>query len=118
MIILKIGGSAITKKDAQEPTIDEVNLDRIAQEVSAYNDDMVIVHGAGSYGHIYAKKFGIIEKVLSEEKIGKKEFFNYIGKALCRELTELAKETDLVEKRYERFRKIGADAKTREQMKL
>ena len=49
MIILKIGGSAITKKDAQEPTIDEVNLDRIAQEVSAYNDDMVIVHGAGSY---------------------------------------------------------------------
>ena len=59
MIILKIGGSAITKKDAQEPTIDEVNLDRIAQEVSAYNDDMVIVHGAGSYGHIYAKKFGI-----------------------------------------------------------
>ena len=66
----------------------------------------------------YAKKFGIIEKVLSEEKIGKKEFFNYIGKALCRELTELAKETDLVEKRYERFRKIGADAKTREQMKL
>ena len=59
MIILKIGGSAITKKDAQEPTIDEVNLDRIAQEVSAYNDDMVIVHLAESYGHIYAKKFGI-----------------------------------------------------------
>ncbi|WP_455645495.1 isopentenyl phosphate kinase [Methanosphaera sp.] len=59
MIILKIGGSALTVKDADKPTIDEVNLDRIAQEVSAYNEDMVIVHGAGSYGHIYAKKFGI-----------------------------------------------------------
>lgn len=59
MIILKIGGSALTVKDASKPTIDEVNLNRIAKEVSAYNDDMIIVHGAGSYGHIHAKKFGI-----------------------------------------------------------
>lgn len=59
MIILKIGGSAITVKDANEPTIDEENLDRIAEEISSYNDDLVIVHGAGSYGHIYAKDYGI-----------------------------------------------------------
>ncbi len=59
MIILKIGGSALTKKDADQPTIDEENLDRIAEEISQYNDDLVIVHGAGSYGHIYAKKFSI-----------------------------------------------------------
>lgn len=58
-MILKIGGSAITIKDAKEPTIDEENLDRITQEVSKYNDDLIIVHGAGSYGHIYAQKFGI-----------------------------------------------------------
>ncbi len=59
MIILKIGGSAITVKDADQPTIDEDNLDRIAEEISNYNDDLVIVHGAGSYGHIYAKKYSI-----------------------------------------------------------
>ena len=59
MIIIKIGGSALTVKDADKPTLDEDNLERIAGELSAYNDDMIIVHGAGSYGHIYAKKYGI-----------------------------------------------------------
>lgn len=59
MIIIKIGGSALTVKDADKPTLDEENLERIAGELSAYNDDMIIVHGAGSYGHIYAKKYGI-----------------------------------------------------------
>ncbi|MGN1322284.1 MAG: isopentenyl phosphate kinase, partial [Methanosphaera sp.] len=48
-----------TVKDADKPTLDEENLERIAGELSAYNDDMIIVHGAGSYGHIYAKKYGI-----------------------------------------------------------
>lgn len=59
MIIIKIGGSALTVKDADKPTLDEDNLERIAGELSAYNDDMITVHGAGSYGHIYAKKYGI-----------------------------------------------------------
>ena len=59
MIIIKIGGRALTVKDADKPTLDEDNLERIAGELSAYNDDMIIVHGAGSYGHIYAKKYGI-----------------------------------------------------------
>ncbi len=68
MIILKLGGSALTVKDADKPTIDEVNLDRIAEEISDYNDDMVIVHGAGSYGHIYAKKYAIGEKITGNDE--------------------------------------------------
>lgn len=68
MIILKIGGSALTIKDAQKPTIDEKNLDRIAKEVSYYNDDMIIVHGAGSYGHIHAKKYAIGEKITNAQE--------------------------------------------------
>lgn len=48
MIILKLGGSALTVKNADKPTIDEDNLERIAEEVSYYNDELVIVHGAGS----------------------------------------------------------------------
>ncbi|WP_303235404.1 isopentenyl phosphate kinase [Methanosphaera cuniculi] len=59
MIIIKLGGSALTVKDASTPTLDEENLDRIASEVSYYNDDMIIVHGAGSYGHIYADEYKI-----------------------------------------------------------
>ena len=74
MIILKLGGSALTIKDADKPTIDEINLDRIAQEISYYNDDMIIVHGAGSYGHIHAKKYAIGEKITNtEEKLFKIE---------------------------------------------
>lgn len=59
MIIIKIGGSALTKKDADTPTLDENNLGRIAEELSYYNDDMIIIHGAGSYGHIYAHDYKI-----------------------------------------------------------
>ena len=59
MIILKLGGSALTIKDADKPTIDDVNLDRIATEVSYYNQEMIIVHGAGSFGHIHAKEYAI-----------------------------------------------------------
>lgn len=68
MIILKLGGSALTIKDASEPTIDEVNLDRIAEELSYYNDDMIIVHGAGSFGHIHAKKYAIGEPIATTEE--------------------------------------------------
>ncbi|HIH34970.1 MAG TPA: isopentenyl phosphate kinase family protein [Methanosphaera sp.] len=78
MMILKLGGSALTIKDASEPTIDEVNLDRIAEELSYYNDDMMIVHGAGSYGHIHAKKYAIGDQINTEEE---KKFKN---EGLCK----------------------------------
>lgn len=68
MIILKLGGSALTIKNADKPTIDEENLNRIAKEISKYNQDMIIVHGAGSYGHIHAKKYGIGSEILTPEE--------------------------------------------------
>ena len=67
MMIVKLGGSALTIKDAKEATVDEENLDRIAEEVSNYNDDMVIVHGAGSFGHILAKKYAIGNKITNAQ---------------------------------------------------
>ncbi|MBO7719886.1 MAG: isopentenyl phosphate kinase family protein [Methanosphaera sp.] len=67
MIILKLGGSALTIKDADKPTIDDVNLDRIATEVASYNQDMIIVHGAGSFGHIHAKEYAIGERILGDD---------------------------------------------------
>lgn len=60
MIILKLGGSVITKKGSEKPALDPVNLDRIAREIYEANiDKLVIVHGAGSFGHPYASKFQI-----------------------------------------------------------
>lgn len=60
MIILKLGGSIITKKDQINPEIDYDNLNRLAHEIKeSVNKKLLIVHGAGSFGHPPAKKYGI-----------------------------------------------------------
>lgn len=56
-----------------------------------------------------AKSLGVIERILSEENIGKKEFYDSIRTLLVEELGELSGDLDLVGRRYERFRRIGAD---------
>ena len=57
-----------------------------------------------------AKTLGVIERILSETDIGKKEFYERIRTLLCDEICELENDTDLIQKRYERFRRIGKDA--------
>ena len=56
-----------------------------------------------------AKGLGVIERILSEKEIGKKEFYDRIGRLIKEELDELSRDTDLVGKRYDRFRSIGMD---------
>ncbi|MDO5852073.1 MAG: isopentenyl phosphate kinase [Methanobacteriaceae archaeon] len=68
MIILKIGGSAITKKNAIKPTIDHENLDRICSELQYTNQQLILIHGAGSYGHIYAKQYEVGSKIETNSK--------------------------------------------------
>ncbi|OPY53382.1 MAG: Isopentenyl phosphate kinase [Methanosaeta sp. PtaU1.Bin112] len=56
--VLKIGGSILTDKSRElQPRPDEIR--RVAQEIAAHPDDVVLVHGAGSFGHIPAKKYGL-----------------------------------------------------------
>ncbi|MGN0384212.1 MAG: acetyl-CoA carboxylase carboxyltransferase subunit alpha [Eubacterium sp.] len=57
-----------------------------------------------------AKDLGVIECILSENDIGKKEFYERISSLLTEELTGLVKDTDLIGKRYNRFRYIGTNA--------
>ncbi|WP_121821615.1 isopentenyl phosphate kinase [Halostella salina] len=57
MIVLKLGGSVITEKDRPE-TLDGPALDRAADAVADADEDLVVVHGAGSFGHHYAEKHG------------------------------------------------------------
>ena len=94
MIILKIGGSILTEKDSAEPKVDYDNLNRIAEEIreSLYAeeisndlmDGLVIVHGAGSFGHPPAKKYQIGEpfemKDYLEKRIGFAEVQNEVKK--------------------------------------
>ena len=56
-VILKLGGSVITDKGADEGVVKEAVLLRIAREISEFRGKMIIVHGAGSFGHTYAKKY-------------------------------------------------------------
>lgn len=55
-----------------------------------------------------AKSLGVVDLILSENDIGKKEFFARIRQLLSEEIALLAADPDLVGKRYERFRGIGA----------
>ena len=55
-----------------------------------------------------AKEFGLIEQIISEAGIGKKEYYDRIGALLTEELRALCMKPNLLELRYRRFRKIGA----------
>lgn len=61
-----------------------------------------------------AKSLGIIERILSEKELGKKEFYDRIGNLLSEEIKALEKEEDLIQDRYERFRKLGVSAVIKE----
>lgn len=56
-----------------------------------------------------AMSLGVIEQILSENDIGKKEFYTRIRSLLAEEIQALGRDPDLVGKRYDRFRRIGAD---------
>lgn len=58
-IILKIGGSLITDKDGHEDIDRESLNDLIATIADTAADDIVLVHGAGSFGHPHALDAGI-----------------------------------------------------------
>lgn len=55
-----------------------------------------------------AKDLGVIEKIISEKEIGTKVFYDRIKALLRAQLEELAGDPELLPKRYERFRRIGA----------
>ncbi len=57
-----------------------------------------------------AKSLGVIERILSENDLGKKGFYERIRSLLREELKKLSNDTDLIQKRYDRFRNIGVNA--------
>ena len=56
--VLKIGGSILTDKTF-DMTARPAAIQAVAEEIAAYPEDLVLVHGAGSFGHIPAKKYGL-----------------------------------------------------------
>ena len=88
MIILKIGGSILTNKDSIESEVDSESLKRIALEIKSSLDnsfkELIIVHGAGSFGHPPAKKYKIGERFeesqYPQKRIGFCEIQNAVKK--------------------------------------
>lgn len=58
MIVIKLGGSAITKK-SEYRSFNESVVVNIVKTLKGINDNMIIVHGGGSFGHIKAKEYGL-----------------------------------------------------------
>lgn len=56
--ILKLGGSVITEKEDPE-TLDRASLDACARAVGAADGELLLIHGAGSYGHYHAEQYGV-----------------------------------------------------------
>jgi len=69
LIIIKIGGSVITKKESNKPKISAGNINRIANLLKNFRQPYVLVHGVGSFGHPLVKKTGIDKSVISKEQI-------------------------------------------------
>ncbi len=58
MIIIKIGGSVITDKSSYRKFKPDV-MKGISDVLKRLNDRLIIIHGAGSFGHLQAKEFGL-----------------------------------------------------------
>ena len=61
LTILKLGGSVITKK-SKALTFNRNSVEKLSKVIKKFNEPLIIVHGAGSFGHYYAKRYGISSK--------------------------------------------------------
>ena len=68
LVIVKFGGSVITNKDHLREFREDA-CRRLARELSAWNGDIVLVHGAGSFGHILAKRHRLHEGFRDESQL-------------------------------------------------
>ncbi len=56
MFIIKLGGSVITNK-AKECCFKQETMDQLSAEIKKANTQIILIHGAGSFGHILAKQY-------------------------------------------------------------
>lgn len=73
LIIVKLGGSAITAKDDSKPEVNASNLERLAGEMAQARKEvdfsLFVVHGAGPFGHVPAKRHELNSGLKSSEQV-------------------------------------------------
>ena len=62
-----------------------------------------------------ARNLGVIERILSEQDLGEAVFYERIRALLLEELDALAGDMELIQNRYDRFRRLGAGSVIGEQ---
>lgn len=68
MFIIKIGGSVITDKSKRYFFKQKV-MKNLACEINKANKQVILVHGAGSFGHILAKEYSLNEGFQNDNQI-------------------------------------------------
>ncbi len=68
MILIKLGGSVITDKKEYRKFNKEI-VSRLCREIRESEQEVIVVHGAGSFGHVLAKKYSLNDGYNSEEQI-------------------------------------------------
>jgi isopentenyl phosphate kinase len=65
LIVLKLGGSVITRKSENRLEVNNSNLRRLCREIfeakKKLKCNFIIVHGAGPFGHTFAEKYKLTE---------------------------------------------------------
>jgi len=56
MLLVKLGGSVLTDKTRLR-TPRKTAIARLTKELGGLGDDLIVVHGAGSFGHVLARKY-------------------------------------------------------------
>ncbi|MEF8848113.1 MAG: isopentenyl phosphate kinase [Candidatus Thermoplasmatota archaeon] len=67
MNLIKLGGSVITDKTSKDSFSHDV-MDRVSSEINRSKKRTVLIHGAGSFGHILADKYRLHKGYLNDEK--------------------------------------------------
>jgi isopentenyl phosphate kinase len=68
MILIKLGGSVITDK-ARYRTFDGQRVSRLLDEIKRSGQRAVVVHGAGSFGHVLAKEHSLQDGLCDDTQI-------------------------------------------------
>ena len=73
LIIVKIGGSVVTQKESNVPSVNFNNLESIAGQLRDFQKktrvQYILIHGAGSFGHPIVKQSGIDKGIVDEAQL-------------------------------------------------
>lgn len=68
MYIIKLGGSVITNKTKKNCFRQDV-MNGLAKEIKRANKEIILIHGAGSFGHILAEQYSLNQGYKNKEQL-------------------------------------------------